>query len=170
MWWLLKVEKVYILKKLNFECRTLTVPLALFCTVKWIDYLSKGSENFLHCCSLIVATISWIYQSYTILFCGLLAALSCQILLAPLLKYENETRSSYLGIHECWERCCTVLTETGTWGLSSWLPAVWAVSGGQIQRHLPPNSQRYPETTHTAQVHIAMCVYITADIVIKYID
>lgn len=26
------------------------------------------------------------------------------------------------------------------------------MSGGQIQRHLPPDSQRYSETTHTAQV------------------
>lgn len=33
------------------------------------------------------------------------------------------------------------------------------MSGGQIQRHLPSNTQRYSETTQTAQVHVVISVY-----------
>lgn len=44
-------------------------------------------------------------------------------------------------------------TETGTWRLFTWFPAVWPLSGGQIQRHFPGNLHCDSEAAHAAQVH-----------------
>lgn len=57
------------------------------------------------------------------------------------------------------EACCTLLPETGTRGLPSRLSAVRTLSGGQIQRHLPSNTQCYSKATHTAQVHSVLSVH-----------
>lgn len=82
----------------------------------------------------------------------------------PPLIYQKEIKSTFLSTHECWERYCTLSTETGTWRLSSWFPAVRTVSGGQIQRHIPPDSQCNSQTTHTAPVHVVLRFYSIADV------
>lgn len=43
-------------------------------------------------------------------------------------------------------------TETGAWWLSSWVAAVWSLSGRQIQRYFPSNIHCNTKVVHTAQV------------------
>lgn len=44
------------------------------------------------------------------------------------------------------------LVETGARGFSSWFPSVRIVFGGQIQRHLPPDSVCDSKAAHATQV------------------